>query len=125
MHNYRTVIELKHFTETAMFHFKVIIALLFLHFTQSANIFGYFYVPSISHQVVFQSIWKGLAEKGHNVTIFSPDPLNVSIKGLKEYSLKSSYKYNEKHSFVNIFQDNFILEKIIYELHISLGDGNK
>lgn len=41
-----------------------------------AKILGIFHVPSISHQVVFQPIWKELSLRGHDVTIITTDPLN-------------------------------------------------
>ncbi|CAG9568603.1 unnamed protein product [Danaus chrysippus] len=41
---------------------------------EAANILGVFPVPSISHQVVFRKITQGLANRGHNVTVITPDP---------------------------------------------------
>lgn len=44
--------------------------------TQCANILGVFNIPSVSHQVVFQPIWKELSLRGHQVTVITPNPLN-------------------------------------------------
>jgi hypothetical protein len=43
-----------------------------------ARILGIFPSPSFSHQIVFQTIMKALAARGHQVTVISTDPLKVS-----------------------------------------------
>ncbi|XP_049819201.1 UDP-glycosyltransferase UGT4-like [Aethina tumida] len=52
----------------------------------SARILGFFPTPSISHQVIFQPIWKELSLRGHNVTIISPniigDPTLINLTEL-------------------------------------------
>ncbi|KAF2892702.1 hypothetical protein ILUMI_13474 [Ignelater luminosus] len=66
---------------------------LCLHSVYSAKILGVFVVPSISHQVVFQAIWKELSLRGHEVTVITPDPLNdKSLVNLTEIDVSSSYK---------------------------------
>lgn len=59
--------------------------LLFLCSVQCARILGIFQIPSISHQVVFQAIWKELSLRGHNVTVITTDPLSdQSLTNLTE-----------------------------------------
>lgn len=59
-----------------------------------AKILGIFNVPSVSHQVVFQPIWKELSLRGHEVTIMSPNIINdPSLTNLTEIDLKFLYKY--------------------------------
>lgn len=41
---------------------------------QPAKILAVFPVPSISHQVVFRKITQKLVERGHEVTVITPDP---------------------------------------------------
>ncbi|CAH1993766.1 unnamed protein product [Acanthoscelides obtectus] len=41
-----------------------------------ARILGIFRVPFLSHQVVYQPIWKELSLKGHQITIVTTHPLN-------------------------------------------------
>lgn len=58
-----------------------------------ANILGFFGVPSISHQQVYQAIWKELSLRGHNVTVVTPDPLNdPSLTNLTEIDVSYSYE---------------------------------
>ena len=54
-------------------------------------------VPSISHQRVFQSVWRELSLRGHNVTVVTPDPLNdLSLTNLTEISLHFSYVFSKQ-----------------------------
>jgi len=47
--------------------------------TQAARILGIFPTPSVSHQLLFQTIMKALAARGHQITVISPNPLKVSV----------------------------------------------
>lgn len=63
----------------------------------SAKILGVFPVPSVSHQAVFQPIWKELSERGHEVTVLTPNPLNnSSLHNLTEIDLSFTYKTMEE-----------------------------
>lgn len=58
-----------------------------------AKILGVFNIASVSHQVVFQPIWKELSLRGHEVTIMSPNPLrDPSLVNLTEIDLSFLYK---------------------------------
>lgn len=50
---------------------KILIVLIIYwsHEVNSANILGFFSTPSRSHFIIHQSLMKGLAAKGHNVSI--------------------------------------------------------
>lgn len=66
--------------------------------TKAARILGVFTVPSISHQIVFQPIWRELSLRGHNVTVLTPNPLNdPSLTNLTEIDLSFQYKMMEDH----------------------------
>lgn len=43
-----------------------------------ARILGVFNAPSISHQIVFQPIWRELSLRGHEVVAITPNPLKDS-----------------------------------------------
>lgn len=59
---------------------------------QCARILGIFNIPSISHQVVYQPIWKELSLRGHEVIVISPDPLNdPTLTNLTEIDMSSLY----------------------------------
>lgn len=63
-----------------------------------ANILGFFGVPSISHQQVYQAIWKELSLRGHKVTVVTPDPLrDPSLTNLTEIDV--SYSYETFHNY--------------------------
>lgn len=62
--------------------------------TQCAEILGYFPIPSVSHQRVFQNIWQELSLRGHQVTIITPNPLNNSkLINLTEIAVTYSYNF--------------------------------
>lgn len=64
-----------------------------------ANILGFFGVPSISHQQVYQVIWKELSLRGHNVTVVTPNPLNdPSLTNLTEIDVSYSYEAFRNYS---------------------------
>ncbi|XP_063913106.1 UDP-glycosyltransferase UGT5-like [Zophobas morio] len=78
---------------------------LFLHYTPTlcSNILGVFIVPSISHQSVFQPIWKELSLRGHNVTVVTPDPLNdPSLTNLTEISVRFTYDFLKRKAMQEI-----------------------
>jgi glucuronosyltransferase len=50
--------------------------------------------PSISHQIVYQPIWRELSLRGHQVTVVTPDPLNdPSLTNLTEISVRFTYDF--------------------------------
>lgn len=66
----------------------VVLFLSFLSGIHSARILCLFQIPSISHQVVFQPIWKELSLRGHKVTVITTDPLNdPTLTNLTEFDV--------------------------------------
>lgn len=60
--------------------------------TQCARILGVFNTPSISHQVVFQPIWRELSLRGHEVVVMTTDPLkDRSLVNLTEVDIGFLY----------------------------------
>lgn len=80
---------------------------------QSARILGVFNIPSISHQVVYQQIWKELSLRGHEVTVITPDPLNdPTLTNLTEIDLSSLYTIiNEARSDMSAAMDHWAFLK--------------
>lgn len=63
-----------------------------VYHVHSAKILGVFTVASVSHQIVFQPIWKELSLRGHQVTVLTPNPLNdPSLTNLTEIDLGFMY----------------------------------
>lgn len=60
--------------------------LLLLHVTinESYKILGIFHTSSKSHYIAGSALMKGLAEKGHDVTVISPFPQKKPIKNFRD-----------------------------------------
>lgn len=71
--------------------------LLVFDYCESARILGVFTVASVSHQIVFQPIWRELSLRGHQVTVLTPNPLNdPTLTNLTEIDLSFQYKILEQ-----------------------------
>ncbi|XP_045463153.1 UDP-glycosyltransferase UGT5-like isoform X3 [Harmonia axyridis] len=108
--------------------------LMFLYFqvrpVQNANILFVSTIPSVSHQVIFQPIWKELSMRGHKVTAVSPNPLkDKTLTNLTEIDLgylyemakkipKESTKFMlHKPNFLNVFRKDIYIYKMFSKLH--------
>ncbi|XP_069355759.1 UDP-glucosyltransferase 2-like isoform X1 [Maniola hyperantus] len=89
---------------------SVICYVIVLINVESARILAVFPFPSISHQVVFRKLTQELTNKGHDITVITPDPAfprGGAPSNLKEIDLHEiSYKTWQKN-----FQDDFNVEK--------------
>ena len=56
-----------------------------------ARILGIFPTPSISHQVVFHSLMKELAARGHELTILTTDLIKIENSNVTQIDLHASY----------------------------------
>ncbi|XP_017786764.1 PREDICTED: UDP-glucuronosyltransferase 2B9-like [Nicrophorus vespilloides] len=74
--------------------------LLLVNNGESARILGFFPTPSISHQSVFQPVWKELSLRGHELVVVTTDPLkDKSLTNLTEIDLHDlSYGIWKKHN---------------------------
>ncbi|KAK4878164.1 hypothetical protein RN001_010670 [Aquatica leii] len=107
--------------------FFLVLTIIFSAFANSihcANILGVFYIPLISHQAVFQPVWKELSLRGHNVTVLTPNPLkDPTLTNLTEIDLSFSYdtirKANLQHS---IHKDRSMTDVVhgIFEIFTSI-----
>lgn len=80
-------------------------------FSLSAKILGVFLLPSYSHQIVFQPIWKELSLRGHEVTVLTPNPLlDPTLTNLTEIDTSFTYE---------IFRDRDLQKSISKELPYS------
>lgn len=79
-----------------------LILTVLLNMTHAARILGFYPIPSISHQAVYQPIWKELSLRGHQVTVITPNPLNDSkLANLTEIDIGFLYRYgNDEESKV-------------------------
>lgn len=73
---------------------NAILILIAVSAASGSKILGVFPTPSISHQIVFQPIWKELSLRGHEVTVITPDPLkDPGLTNLTEIDISSCYKH--------------------------------
>lgn len=71
----------------------ILVAVLPVLQVHGAKILGVFNIASVSHQIVFQPIWRELSLRGHDVTIMSPNPLrDPSLVNLTEIDLSFLYQ---------------------------------
>lgn len=70
--------------------FAIYVILLCNEQTQGLRILGLFPLNGKSHYVICDRLMKGLAEKGHQVDVYSHFPSKRPIKNLKDYSLEGS-----------------------------------
>lgn len=76
------------------------VLLLFLNFASGARILCVFQMPAVSHQRVFQPIWRELSLRGHQVIVVTPRPLkDPSLKNLKEIDVSNNNEIIKKHGF--------------------------
>lgn len=89
----------------------IILFCSFVQFGIGENILCFFNIPVYSHQLIFRTIWKELALRGHNVTVISPDILNDSrIENLKEIDIHHIY------DIYKIFDSTKILRKNAFNI---------
>ncbi|KAL3288277.1 hypothetical protein HHI36_002725 [Cryptolaemus montrouzieri] len=95
------------------------IVLFLLHSeVNSARILAWFFIPSISHQIVFQPIWKELSLRGHQVTVITSDPLNDStLKNLTEIDMKISYEVWKEIDISNFRREIMTVSEIDSGFH--------
>lgn len=80
--------------------------LVFVTFTNCARILGIVPTPSYSHQIAFQSIWRELSLRGHDLVVLTTDPIkDSSLINLKEIDLSFAYElWNVKHNITNMIE---------------------
>ncbi|KAK9892173.1 hypothetical protein WA026_018375 [Henosepilachna vigintioctopunctata] len=87
----------------------------------SYRILGWFNIPSISHQRVFQPIWKKLSLRGHEVTVITSDPLrDPNLVNLTEIDMKFSYAVWKDIDITNMRRDiltTFEIEYAFQKVH--------
>lgn len=47
--------------------------------SKAAHILGIFPTPDYSHHLIYQPLMRALADRGHVVTVISPEPLKVGL----------------------------------------------
>lgn len=75
---------------------RVLITLFVVAYSvEAANILGVFPMPSPSHSVLGNALFKALAKKGHQVTMVSPYPLKEPVENYTDIYLDGMLEYKE------------------------------
>ncbi|KAM7362319.1 uncharacterized protein ACRADG_013085 [Cochliomyia hominivorax] len=84
----------------AQLNFRLFLALLLavlnVHHIESYKFLGVLHFSAKSHYIVGSSLMRGLAEKGHEVTVISPFPLKKPMKNYHDVPVLSVHKVMEK-----------------------------
>ncbi|XP_049818507.1 uncharacterized protein LOC109607683 [Aethina tumida] len=101
----------------------------------SARILGVVPFPSYSHQIPFQSIWKELSLRGHQVTTIVTNGVNdPSLTNLTEIVIKESYGLMKRYNMLDAQANGGFLNMIyvardflsnLYEAQLSHPDVKK
>lgn len=66
----------------------------------SAKILCISLIPSVSHQIAFQPIWRELSLRGHKVTVFTSNAIeDKSLTNLTEVEVSDGYTYMKESNF--------------------------
>lgn len=65
----------------------ILILLLCVTINESYKILGIFHTHSKSHYIAGGALMKGLAEKGHDVTVISPFPQEKPLKNFRDVTI--------------------------------------
>lgn len=112
---------------------QVIVLLLFILnivSNSSYNILGIFPMTGKSHILFFQPILKGLAEKGHNVTVLSHFPLKENLETYKDIVIGDSKFFHDqvsKSPLYNLHEVDKTSRKTMYTTFLflaSIGEGS-
>lgn len=93
---------------------------------ESANILGVFSIPSVSHQIVYQPIWKELSLRGHKVTVITPNPLNdPTLTNLTEIDVSYSYEFfkNLTTEAFSGSMDHWSMEKMYHAMVMGTNEA--
>ncbi|XP_055598542.1 UDP-glucosyltransferase 2-like isoform X2 [Uranotaenia lowii] len=78
----------------------VIVLLIVCSKVESARILAIFPSPAKSHQIVFRALVEGLLERGHQLTIMTPDPLDTINENVTQIDWSYAYEAIEEYATV-------------------------
>ncbi|XP_052739545.1 uncharacterized protein LOC112058476 [Bicyclus anynana] len=108
------MVEPKHSHASAMtrFIFNILSVVLLCCYVEAANILGLFPTTVRSHHMVYEPYLKGLAERGHNMTVASFFPIKDPPPNIREISLQGIDETRLEHVNLNAFENQGFLYKI-------------
>ena len=94
--------------ETSIIKTVLVVLICFSSSSESLKILGIFPLNAKSHFVMFERLMKNLAEKGHEVDVYSHYPLNKPVPNYKDFSLAGSlplFVNNMSYQHITEFSD--------------------
>ncbi|XP_049780160.1 UDP-glucosyltransferase 2-like [Schistocerca cancellata] len=98
---------------------RLLLLPLLVQVCSCARILGINPTPSISHQLPFLIIMRALAEKGHQVTIITTNPMKDPPPNVTQIDM--SYMYDKWKKDVNFYQMSQLSRLEMMEMMIKLG----
>ncbi|XP_031329001.1 UDP-glucuronosyltransferase 2B19-like isoform X2 [Photinus pyralis] len=98
-----------------MFTCVLVVFKLCIASASGAKILGFFFIPFISHQTVFQPIWRELSLRGHEVTVVTPNPLNdPTLTNLTEIDVGIAYEIVRRINVQGTIPKHLPIKSIIH-----------
>lgn len=89
-------------------------------YVNTSRILCIFPTPSISHQSVFQPVWKTLSLRGHQVTVITPNPLrDPKLTNLTEIDVSGVYEFQERNDVDVKIAKSLTMEELTYVVFIT------
>ncbi|XP_035729103.1 UDP-glucuronosyltransferase 2B1-like [Vespa mandarinia] len=92
----------------------------------SARILIIISIPSYSHQIAYQSIWKTLSLRGHQITLLTSDPIpDKNLTNFRQIDISNNYKYIRSINFLETkgkYSWQTILNKYFHEISSILAE---
>lgn len=90
-----------HAIDETMFLFKAVVLTLIVVYANGARILSIFPLPSPSHHILVNPLLKALSQRGHNVTMLSPNPLLKQSEGYyRDIYVDGSREFKEGKKFL-------------------------
>lgn len=83
-------------------------------FVSSARILALFPTPSYSHQIVFRAVTNALAERGHELVILTPNPVDEPPPNIKQIDVSYAYHgYFHQINFASTREENIGITNLL------------
>ncbi|XP_065218985.1 UDP-glycosyltransferase UGT5-like [Planococcus citri] len=93
----------------------VFILLVLVTDSQCANILGVFPLNLKSHYIIYQSVMKELARRGHNLTVINPFPMNTPQENFTDVEITGCFNFPEGFGLnaANIHRNPFLQTNVM------------
>ncbi|XP_070507931.1 UDP-glycosyltransferase UGT5-like [Chironomus tepperi] len=103
----------------------IIIFVAFISASVGSRILFLFPTPSKSHMIIAHSLSRTLAEKGHDVTVVTPFPLNKSIKNHREIVIPYNKRAKEVMDKIMETKPKSFVEMVSLMMEVNFIEGEE